>query len=274
MIDHDIVSAWLSLYSVEMAGVVASSDLPGVSCLGWLATMQLRATLSNSFCKSNFVKILWAQELYFSGRELYFSGHSNCISGVGPTYLNLWCAVDELVSPELEGGILDELDEGDEESPGVGPVHDQPLQQHPNGGDEDEHGIEENNQEENVEDGRVCSANDGGDIDDGEDDATATADDDVAKPGDLLLNGLGVGLGEEVEEAAGVVVGVRVGVAQLVRDTVEEEVATLGVHVNGKVLQGEIIGLMSACPNALPGKYPYGCCGRCCSCWGCGPWPG
>lgn len=49
VIDHDIVSAWLSLYSVEMAGVVASSDLPGVSCLGWLATMQLRATLSNSF---------------------------------------------------------------------------------------------------------------------------------------------------------------------------------------------------------------------------------
>ena len=40
--------------------------------------------------------------------------------------------------------------------------------------------------------------------------------------GDLLLDGLGVGLGEQVEEAAGEVVRVRVGVAQLVRDAVQE----------------------------------------------------
>ena len=105
----------------------------------------------------------------------------------------------------------------------------------------------------------------------GEDDAPAN--DDAAKPGDLFLNGLGVGLGEEVEEAAGVVVGVRVGVAQLVGDTIEEQVAALGVHVHRKVLQGEVIGFPSLCPNDPPGKCPYGCCGRCCSCWGCGPWP-
>ena len=37
----------------------------------------------------------------------------------------------ELVVPELEAGVLDELDEGDEQTPGVRPVHDQPLQQHP-----------------------------------------------------------------------------------------------------------------------------------------------
>ena len=37
----------------------------------------------------------------------------------------------ELVVPELEAGVLDELDEGDEKTPGVRPVHDQPLQQHP-----------------------------------------------------------------------------------------------------------------------------------------------
>ena len=42
------------------------------------------------------------------------------------------------MSPELEGGVLDELDEGDEEAPGVGPVHDQPLQEHPDVGEEDE----------------------------------------------------------------------------------------------------------------------------------------
>ena len=79
--------------------------------------------------------------------------------------LDLRRAVHELVGPELEGGVLDELYKGDEEAPGVRPVHDQPLQEH---------------------------------------------------PGDLLLDGLGVGLGEEVEEAAGEVVGVGVGVAQLV----------------------------------------------------------
>ena len=33
--------------------------------------------------------------------------------------------------PELEGGVLDELDEGDEEAPRVRPVHDQTLQEHP-----------------------------------------------------------------------------------------------------------------------------------------------
>jgi hypothetical protein len=34
-------------------------------------------------------------------------------------------------------------------------------------------------------------------------------------PGDLLLNGLGVGLAKEVEQQAGEVVGVRVGIPQL-----------------------------------------------------------
>ena len=45
--------------------------------------------------------------------------------------LYLWGAGDELVLPELEGGVLDELDEGDEEAPRVRPVHDQTLQEHP-----------------------------------------------------------------------------------------------------------------------------------------------
>jgi len=65
--------------------------------------------------------------------------------------LDLWCAGDELVLPELEAGVLDELDEGDEEAPRVRPVHYQPLQEHPS---------------------------------------------------DLLLYGLGVGLGKEVEQRA------------------------------------------------------------------------
>jgi len=57
--------------------------------------------------------------------------------------------VDELVRPELEGGVLDQLYEGDQETPGVRPVDNESLQQ---------------------------------------------------DSGDLLLNSLGVGLGEQIEE--------------------------------------------------------------------------
>ena len=39
--------------------------------------------------------------------------------------------MDELVGPELEGRVLDQLDEGDEETPGVRSVDNQSLQQHP-----------------------------------------------------------------------------------------------------------------------------------------------
>ena len=104
----------------------------------------------------------------------------------------------ELVRPELEGGVLDELDEGDEQPPGVRPVHDQPLQQHPGEGGEDE--------EEDEDDGK----------------------ENEDAPGDLLLDGLGVGLGEKVEEAAGEVVRVRVRVTQLVRDAIQEQVPGVG----------------------------------------------
>jgi len=38
-----------SVYSAGKTGVATFSILPGVSCLGWLATMQLRATDSKSF---------------------------------------------------------------------------------------------------------------------------------------------------------------------------------------------------------------------------------
>lgn len=43
----------------------------------------------------------------------------------------------KVVAPELEGRILDQLDEGDEETPWVRPVHYQPLQQNPGGEGED-----------------------------------------------------------------------------------------------------------------------------------------
>ena len=43
-------------------------------------------------------------------------------------------------------------------------------------------------------------------------------------PGNLLLDGLRVGLSKQVEEAAGEVVGVGVGVPQLVGDAVQEQI--------------------------------------------------
>ena len=45
--------------------------------------------------------------------------------------LNFGCTVYKLVTPELELWVLDELNEGDQQSPGVGPVHYQSLQQYP-----------------------------------------------------------------------------------------------------------------------------------------------
>ena len=38
------------------------------------------------------------------------------------------------MGPELEGRVLDQLDEGDEETPGVRSVDNQPLQQNPASG--------------------------------------------------------------------------------------------------------------------------------------------
>lgn len=43
-------------------------------------------------------------------------------------------------------------------------------------------------------------------------------------PGNLLLDGLGVGLGEQVEHGTAEVMSVAVGVTQLVGDRVQEQV--------------------------------------------------
>lgn len=43
---------------------------------------------------------------------------------------------------------------------------------------------------------------------------------------DLLLNGFGIGLGEQIEKSATEVMGVRIGVTQLIGDRVQEEVST------------------------------------------------
>lgn len=105
----------------------------------------------------------------------------------------------KVVAPELEGRIFDELDEGNEKTPGVGPVHNQPLQQNPE------------------RPSSSCSS--------------LTANVCVwlkqlrGSPGDLLLDGLCVGLSKQVEHGAAEVMGVAVGVAQLVGNGIQEEVS-------------------------------------------------
>ena len=48
--------------------------------------------------------------------------------------LDLGRTVDELVAPEVERGVLDELDERDEKAPRVRAIYDQTLEEYPEGG--------------------------------------------------------------------------------------------------------------------------------------------
>jgi len=91
--------------------------------------------------------------------------------------------VDEGALPEVVASVFDKLDEGDQESPRVWPVHDQPFQQY---------------------------------------------------PGDLLHDDVTLSMEKEEEEDAGEVVGVVVGVAELIDDGVEHIVPALGVEVGDK----------------------------------------
>lgn len=103
------------------------------------------------------------------------------------------------MAPELEGRILDQLDEGDEETPRVRPVHYQPLQQNP--------------KEQGGNINQVFA-----------DDARHRLDLGLVSPGDLLLDGLSVGLGKQIEHRAAEVVSVTVGVTQLIGDRIQEQV--------------------------------------------------
>lgn len=124
----------------------------------------------------------------------------------------------ELVVPELELRVLDELDESDEETPGMRPVHDQPLQQHSAAQAKLVRASMFVGRFENVVDkntkARIVFI------------SLSLPLPDMYVPGDLLLDGLGVGLSEQVEQRAAEVVRVRVRVAQLVRDGVQEQVPT------------------------------------------------
>ena len=64
------------------------------------------------------------------------------------------------------------------------------------------------------------------------------------------MDGLSVGLGKQVEQAAGEVVGVGVGVPQLVGNTVEEQIPALGVHVHSQVLEDVHVAAMGNAAHA------------------------
>ena len=53
----------------------------------------------------------------------------------------------------------------------------------------------------------------------------------------MFLNSLCVGLCKEIQKTTAVVVSVRVGISELVGNTVEEQVPALSVHVHRQVLE-------------------------------------
>lgn len=122
---------------------------------------------------------------------------------MGNLLFNLRGTVHKVVAPELEGRVLDQLYERDEETPRVRPVHNQPLQQNPERRGESFHWrrlywlhlTEE-----------------------------AASSDQTVSPGDLLLDGLGVGLSKQIQHGAAEVVSVAVGVAELIGNRIQEQV--------------------------------------------------
>ena len=66
-----------------------------------------------------------------------------------------------------------------------------------------------------------------------------TVDDEALQENarDLLLNGLQVGFGEEIQQSAREVMRVRVGITQLIGDGVEEQVSAFRIEIDGQVLE-------------------------------------
>ena len=86
--------------------------------------MRLGRDLGTRSCSSAFVTTLT--------NRLYTTRHNN----MDPLF-NLGCTVDKVVFPEVVARVLDQLDEGDEQSPGVRSVHNQTLQQNTAGEETD-----------------------------------------------------------------------------------------------------------------------------------------
>ena len=99
--------------------------------------------------------------------------------------------MNKLMLPEVIGWIFDQLNKCDQQTPWVGPVHNEPLQQNT----AIIHLIRE------------------------------SLSTDYHPPCDLLLNGLNIGLGKQGQQGTAEVVGVAVWIPQLVRNGIQEQVA-------------------------------------------------
>lgn len=77
-------------------------------------------------------------------------------------------------------------------------------------------------------------------------------------PGDLLLDGLGVGLGEQVQHGAAEVVGVAVGVAQLVGYGVQEQVAAWRERRQGRRESSETVWMVTDPTSRKPLQHLHG----------------
>ena len=66
-----------------------------------------------------------------------------------------------------------------------------------------------------------------------------TVDDEALQENarDLLLNGLQVGFGEEIQQSAREIMRVRVGITQLIGDGVEEQISAFRIEIDGQVLE-------------------------------------
>lgn len=96
-----------------------------------LCTMQERATDSNNL-KERQLRILpdtiFIQQHFYKKHGKKKNLYLVLISCVYSLF-NFWSTLDKLVAPKFERWVLDELNESNEQTPRVRPVHNQPFQQ-------------------------------------------------------------------------------------------------------------------------------------------------
>lgn len=124
---------------------------------------------------------------------------------------HLGCAVHKLVVPELVDGVLDQLDEGDQQAPRMRSIDDESLHQHTR---------------DLLLEGQTTHTL-----------SSRCAPVRSLAPVPTHLDRLRIGLHEQVQQHTAEVVGEAVRVAQLVGDRVQEQVPALVLQVHRQVLE-------------------------------------